>query len=216
MMDMAAIHSACHMVTELAAAGAFKNTRSATAFNNWAKEHKDTISFNFTVSAGCFKIVIIPTDADFVIKTAITYEWRIDQPTRTIEEQHEEQNGPYAEFQQWNLIEKTSFKDYFLETNYLMSIEEHEFFIQPKAICDECAITDSLRAYIDTDEFFDEDELNEYLEYDYELDTLLCSLWGNDNGEDLQNFLEEMDITDIHKGNIGRFNGEWVIIDYAS
>lgn len=216
MMDMVAIHDACHMVMELAAAGAFKHTRSATAFYSWAKDHKDAISFKFTVSAGCFKIVIIPTDADFVIKTAITYEWRYNEPAKTIEEQHKDPNGPYAEYRQWGLIEKSAFKDYFLETDYLMSIEDHEFFIQPKAICDECAVTDSLRAYIDIDEFADEDDLNDYLEYDYELDTLLCSLWGNNDGEDLQNFLEKMDITDIHKGNIGMFDGEWVIIDYAS
>lgn len=215
MIDTNNLHRARTMVKELAAAGAFNNTRSPLTFKIWSQQHANDFSFSFSVSTGCFKIVIVPKNFDYVIKTAITFTYAKDTDT-TIEEQHKDLNGPYAELEQWHNICGTAFEEYFLETIYLMTIGNHEFFLQPKAVCDEYAITNSLKSYIDADEFECEEDLDEYVEYDYSVEELLNSLWGDEVGSDLYAFLNEMDISDIHKGNIGFYNGQPVIIDYAS
>lgn len=210
------IQKAKEMVEELAAAGALAHTKSFYDFLKWVNEVGDIFSFDFTVSSGCFKIVIVPDDYDFVIKTAMTGSYNFPDEDASIEEQHKNLDGPYAEYEKWFQIKGTDFEQYFLELQYLSTVGTHEFYIQEKADIDEYAITDSLRRYVDPANFEDDESMDDYVEWDYTSEELFASVWGEDAGYDLMDFCYEMDITDTHKGNIGFVNCNPVIIDYAS
>ena len=45
---------------------------------------------------------------------------------------------------------------------------------------------------------------------------LMEEVWGPEEEWEVERFLRDMQVTDIHSGNIAYNNGEIVIVDYAS
>ena len=95
--------------------------------------------------------------------------------------------------------------------------------------CDECAISDAsyqnryLNFCKENDYDPDDEDVSEKFYYNSgdctnqeAMFELMEEVWGPEEEWEVERFLRDMQVTDIHSGNIAYNNGEIVIVDYAS
>lgn len=165
------------------------------------------ISRPFRISRGCYKIVFIFDDCDFVIKTDYIDKW--------IEGTERDYGGCKDEYEMYQRICRDNMNRYFPETDFLVEEYGYKFYIQKRADVDECKTEDmifeSLRPEFDTDE-----DAQDYASSGEVLNSeILYAVFGEIDGGVLENYLDMLDITDIHSGNIGYYNDCPLIIDFA-
>lgn len=165
------------------------------------------ISRRFRVSRGCYKIVFIFEDCDFVIKTDRVDDW-YNGPSNNF-------GGCHDEYDIYQRICKDNMTEFFPETDFLMEADGYEFYIQERADIDEDRAEDEIYQSIRYS-FEDDEEAQDYA-YSGEvtLEDILYAIFGSDDGEKLSQYLSGLDITDIHSGNVGWRNGYPMIIDFA-
>lgn len=104
-----------------------------------------------------------------------------------------------------------------------------EIFAMEYYYCDECAISDAsyqnryLNFCKENDYDPDDEDVSEEFYYNSgdctnqeAMFELMEEIWGPEEEWEVERFLRDMQVTDIHSGNIAYNNGEIVIVDYAS
>lgn len=106
-------------------------------------------------------------------------------------------------------------QEFFPETDFLITIGGHSFFIQEKASTDETKITSDILDYLSP--YFDneQDALDYFYDGKVEADDILYILFPVEKAKKINKWLDEQNIGDIHLGNVGFLNGHAVIIDFS-
>lgn len=174
----------------------------------WYHDNKD--SLNFKMDNGCYKFAFIIPDFDYVIKTDSIDEW-VSKNTGT----YRDYGGCLNEFETYQRACKDNMERFFPETDFLIDIDGYRFYIQERAVIDADTVIKSI-AY-NVQENFDTREDAEYYAEDEpaEWDVLYAVLDDVEETNILANYLEDIDVNDIHNNNVGWIGERGVVIDFA-
>lgn len=160
------------------------------------------------LKSGATKGVIIPKDADFVIK--IPFE------AYNCGDNFNEDDYCQLEATAYENALIEGFEFVFVETKFVDIIDGIKIYVQPRVdeyardedeeylSCDESNEMEDLK-----DSYFSAYDMNSYWLYEF------INVYGMDIFNDFCHFTEEYGINDLHGGNLGYYHGKPVIFDYS-
>lgn len=182
---------AINLVKELIAKGLLNNL--PTNVLSWSKNR--TFSYNFHIGYGIYKYVFVLDDYNFVIK--------VDRKISA--------HKSVKEFQLYRQALREGMQEFFPETDFLISIGGHSFFIQEKASTDETKVVSNALDYFNSEQ----DALDYLYDERIEADDIINVLFPIEKAQKIIKWLDEQNIGDIHLGNVGFLNEHAVIIDFS-
>ena len=166
--------------------------------------------YNFSVESGTYRHTFIFDDCDWVLKI----------PRKIGEHNY---NDCEIEVMVYKLAEKYGLHHFFAPaaqlTSFNCSLGEIPIYVMKKVVVDEERVSDHFYSLYDGDPE-DEDDVDEWYENNFdEIDATMQAFvdyYGGAEADILQNFLNKVDINDIHSGNVGYDEDDnLIIIDYA-
>lgn len=169
-------------------------------FYEWKAQFGD---MDFFIDNGQTKIVIIFDDEDWVVKIPL------DMPD-------------YCEIEEDNYIEAANrgLEEFFAPTEFMYSIQDVPVYLQQRVIVDRDLFDDSFfnysknffkrELYDNEDEYYD--AINKMVDDMDEIDRLRAVFGDN---EELERFIEDFGINDLHSMNFGILNGRYVLSDFS-
>lgn len=150
---------------------------------------------DFDVASGATRVVVGHDDLeDWVIK----FDRKV--------------SNPYTEREAWlyRKAENAGMNEYLCPVIFLGTYQGHDFYLARKCDCNEYEVAETVSAKLATNE-----EEQEQI-YDDILNDSDCVVSYVFNGNyDLEDWLDDNCVNDVHSANIGILNGMFVIIDYA-
>ena len=172
---------------------------------NYLKE-----DYNFSVESGSYRHTFIFDDCDWVLKI----------PRKIGEHNY---NDCEIEVMVYKLAEKHGMNHFFAPAAQLVSFNcslgEIPVYVMKKVYVDEDRVSDHFYSLYDGDSE-DEDDVNEWYDNNFdEVDATMQAFvdyYGGMEADNLQSFLNNIRINDIHSGNVGYDEDDnLIIIDYA-
>ena len=166
--------------------------------------------YNFSVEFGTYRHTFIFDDCDWVLKI----------PRKIGEHNY---NDCEIEVMVYKLAEKYGLHHFFAPAAQLASFNcslgEIPIYVMKKVVVDEDRVSDHFYSLYDEDSE-DEEDVSEWYENNFdEIDATMQAFvdyYGGAEADILQNFLNKVDINDIHSGNVGYDEDDnLIIIDYA-
>ena len=166
--------------------------------------------YNFSVEFGTYRYTFIFDDCDWVLKI----------PRKIGEHNY---NDCEIEVMVYKLAEKYGINHFFAPAAQLASFNcslgEIPIYVMKKVVVDEDRVSDHFYSLYDEDSE-DEEDVSEWYENNFdEIDATMQAFvdyYGGAEADILQNFLNKVDINDIHSGNVGYDEDDnLIIIDYA-
>ena len=166
--------------------------------------------YNFSVESGTYRYTFIFDDCDWVLKI----------PRKIGEHNY---NDCEIEVMVYKLAEKYGINHFFAPAAQLASFNcslgEIPVYVMKKVVVDEDRVSDHFYSLYDGDSG-DEEDVSEWYENNFdEIDATMQAFvdyYGGAEADILQNFLNKVDINDIHSGNVGYDEDDnLIIIDYA-
>lgn len=174
----------------------------------WYKDNQKNL--NFKMANGCYKFAFIIPDFDYVIKTDSIDEW-VSIHVGT----YRDFGGCLSELEIYQQACRDNMERFFPETEFLMEIDGFRFYIQEKAVVESQTVIDSITKNVQDD--FDSEEEAEYYAEDEpsEWDVLYAVLNDTIETSLLTDYLDNIDVSDIHPSNVGWIGERGVVIDFA-
>lgn len=166
--------------------------------------------YNFSVESGTYRYTFIFDDCDWVLKI----------PRKIGERNY---NDCEIEVLVYKLAQKYGLHHFFAPAAQLVSFNcslgEIPIYVMKKVVVDEDRVSDHFYSLYDG-ESEDEDDVNEWYADNFdEIDATMQAFvdyYGGAEADNLQNFLNNIHINDIHSGNVGYDEDDnLIIIDYA-
>ena len=175
----------------------------------------------FCYAAGVTKVVIIPKEGDYVLKIPFS----VDEYGDFFENAGGyESNGEWdyceAELEKYKYAKEEGVDEFFLETEYLCQVQEFPIYIQRKAVTFYSIQEDEDEEFTKDHEKWKsktKDRCNENNFYCFNVDWLadVLAYYGENKFDKFMQFLEDYDITDLHKDNVGYCGDQPVIMDWG-
>ena len=184
----------------------------------------DNFPMDFITDSGATKAVIIPAEEDFVIK--IPFQGFIGEYYNHDKECWEDEFISYdsahysdsawdyclSEVEIYKMAVNAGVQQIFAKTEFITTVNGHPIYIQEKADIFERGEHSHSREQLrktreKTKDYYceaNEDWLTDVLEY-----------YGEDIFLDFLRFVDDLEITDLHSGNLGYINDRPVITDYS-
>lgn len=172
---------------------------------NYLKE-----DYNFSVEAGTYRYTFIFDDCDWVLKI----------PRKIGKHNY---NDCEIEVMVYKLAEKYGMNHFFAPAAKLVSFNcdwgEIPVYVMKKVVVDEDRVSDHFYSLYDGESEY-VDDINEWYEDNFDVIEAtmqaFVDYYGDTEADNLQSFLNKIDINDIHSGNVGYDEyDDLVIIDYA-
>ena len=166
--------------------------------------------YNFSIEFGTYRHTFIFDDCDWVLKI----------PRKIGEHNY---NDCEIEVMVYKLAEKYGLHHFFAPAaqlaSFSCSLGEIPIYVMKKVVVDEDRVSDHFYSLYDEDSE-DEEDVSEWYENNFdEIDATMQAFvdyYGGAEADILQNFLNKVDINDIHSGNVGYDEDDnLIIIDYA-
>ena len=184
----------------------------------------DNLPINFITDSGATKAVIIPPEENFVIKIPFQgfISERYNRDRQCWEDEFVRYDSAYCSGSEWDycLSEVEIYKraveagvqQIFAKTEFITTVDGHPIYIQEKAEIfnrgEHSHPREQLRKTREkTKDYYceaNEDWLTDVLEY-----------YGEDIFLDFLRFVDDLQLTDLHSGNLGYINNRPVITDYS-
>ena len=178
-------------------------------------EHTEMIcnlkkDYDFSIEFGTYRHTFIFDDCDWVLKI----------PRKIGEHNY---NDCEIEVMVYKLAEEYGVNRFFAPAEKLVSFScslgEIPIYVMKKVVVDEDRVSDHFYSLYDEDSE-DEEDVSEWYENNFdEIDATMQAFvdyYGGVEADILQNFLNKVDINDIHSGNVGYDEDDnLIIIDYA-
>ena len=178
-------------------------------------EHTEMIcnlkkDYDFSIEFGTYRHTFIFDDCDWVLKI----------PRKIGEHNY---NDCEIEVMVYKLAEKHGLHHFFAPAaqlaSFSCSLGEIPIYVMKKVVVDEDRVSDHFYSLYDEDSE-DEEDVSEWYENNFdEIDATMQAFvdyYGGAEADILQNFLNKVDINDIHSGNVGYDEDDnLIIIDYA-
>ena len=166
--------------------------------------------YDFSIEFGTYRHTFIFDDCDWVLKI----------PRKIGEHNY---NDCEIEVMVYKLAEKYGLHHFFAPAaklaSFNCSLGEIPVYVMKKVVVDEDRVSDHFYSLYDGDSG-DEEDVSEWYENNFdEIDATMQAFvdyYGGAEADILQNFLNKVDINDIHSGNVGYDEDDnLIIIDYA-
>lgn len=192
-----------------------KDLNCWSSFYEWKKSHNSLlIELGIKITDGATRFCIVSDSYDWIIK--------FDKPYMS---KDEEMNEEFCakEARLYNEAKKYGLDKFLAPVSFLVNMNGIDFYIGKKAEIDENKIEnkcyDYVSSYLERNEYDSEDAYDMAVSdevYDLEPKERIYGILGDsDETYKLVKFFEENKVNDLHDGNWGIINNQFIVIDYA-